>query len=44
MVNKDKEVYNSIVCVKCVNRNVCDKNKFKVYVVGRKNYNEMFVL
>lgn len=34
--NSDKETYNSVVCKYCSNRNQCDKNKFKVYVVGNK--------
>lgn len=34
--NKDKQTYNTKMCIYCENRQTCDKNKFKVYVYENK--------
>lgn len=34
--DRDKEVYNSKICIYCKNQDICDKNRFGVFVVGDK--------
>ena len=34
--NRDKEVYNSKICIYCKNQDICDKNCFGVFVVRDK--------
>ena len=31
-MNRDKEVYNSSICIYCKNKNICDQNNFTVRV------------
>ena len=34
--NRDKEVYNSKICIYCKNQEICDKSCFGVFVVRDK--------
>lgn len=34
--NKDKEVYNSKICIYCKNKDHCNKNLFTVFVIKDK--------
>lgn len=35
-MNRDKEVYNSTICIYCKNKDICDLNKFIVKVYRDK--------
>lgn len=34
--NRDKQIYNTKMCIYCVNKDKCDKNKFRVFVYENK--------